>query len=341
MSANNVPASVFQGPIVDKNGQATPAFMRFLQDTMRRTYNSLTNEGQIAQTTPVQGRTEPLASTVKNIDSTGVVEGPGVDLSRPYSNKDFAYINGQVALDAQVKNQLASLHQANNAPTNRTNYCTVDSIDNGTDATIRVYDAVTGTPGTPWDSQVSSVIQGPYPALSQAGFAYATTYYVMYDPVANDFTVSQLFSDSLDDKLIFCGKLTTVASGGGGGTSGGGGTDGGAGGCTEIGTPLEFDAGNTVTLKVVPWDDWFDVQLHRGAGSMRRLSLARGTLVTVFKAVEDLQPGDFVEVENGAIEPVEIVTHSDRKSYKQVPKVKPAGTYRGNGVRLHNMKMAP
>lgn len=152
---------------------------------------------------------------------------------------------------------LTSLHLVNNAQLNTTNYCTVDSVDNGTSATIRVY-GVAGV-GTGWNRQVGSLIvptaPALYPALSQAGASYTTAYYVVFNPDTSVFTVSTSFASVLDDTLIFCGKVTTVAAGGAGGTSGGGGSGGGSGGvCFSGNTKVETPDGprQFYTLPTIP-----------------------------------------------------------------------------------------
>lgn len=141
---------------------------------------------------------------------------------------------------------LTSLHLVNNSQLNTTNFCTVDSVDNGTSATIRVY-GIAGV-GNGWNRQVGNFIvptsPNLYPAMSQAGAAYATDYYVVFDPDARVFTITTSFSAALADNLIFCGKITTVAMGGGGGSTGGGGTDGGPGGvCFSGNTKVKTHTG--------------------------------------------------------------------------------------------------
>jgi hypothetical protein len=131
---------------------------------------------------------------------------------------------------------LASLNLCANGIVNSTNYCTVDSIDNGTTATIRVYGS--GGVGTTWTRQVGVTTLGPYPALSQAGETYATAYYVMFNPDTSVFVVTTNFADILPDGYFWCGKVTTVAAGGAGGSTGGGGGSGGSGGVCFSGNTI-------------------------------------------------------------------------------------------------------
>ncbi len=140
---------------------------------------------------------------------------------------------GQASNDAPINSKnitgiLSSLNLNPNGILNSTNYCTVDSVDNGTTATIRCYGV--GGVGTTWTRQVGSSTFGPYPALSQAGAAYTTDYYVMFNPSVPSFVITTNFADILPDGYFWCGKVTTVNSGGGGGTPGGGGSSGGHGG---------------------------------------------------------------------------------------------------------------
>ena len=132
---------------------------------------------------------------------------------------------------------LRSIAQMFAPPGNSTNFATVDSIDAGASATIRVYG--TGGVGSSWQRQTGNTLVGPdntpntvFPGASLTGFAYTTTYTVFYDTknaVYHVFTAAQ-FSSSLNDEYVFAGQVTTIAHGGGGGTSGGGGNGGGTGG---------------------------------------------------------------------------------------------------------------
>jgi hypothetical protein len=137
---------------------------------------------------------------------------------------------------ANIYGILASLNMNPNGILNSTNYCTVDSIDNGATATIRCYGS--GGVGTTWTRQVGVTTLGPYPALSQAGAAYSTAYYVMFNPDTPAFVVTLNFADILPDGYFWCGKVTTVAAGGAGGSTGGGGGSGGSGGVCFTGNTV-------------------------------------------------------------------------------------------------------
>jgi len=115
-----------------------------------------------------------------------------------------------------------------NVGSNYTNQATVDSVDAGSDVTIRVYGA-TGGPGTAWSRPVGSQVVS-YPATSLYHYSYSTTYWIVYDLDAQIYRVLTDSLSALNDRYVFAGKITTVASGGTGGTAGGGGVMGGGGG---------------------------------------------------------------------------------------------------------------
>lgn len=143
---------------------------------------------------------------------------------------------------ANIDGILASLHLNNNGQLNTTNFCTVDSVYNGVDDTIRVYGSA-GV-GTTWTRKVSNVTLGPYPALSQAGITPDTDYIVMFNPITLVFLVTTSFADSLDDDFIFCGFPHTVKADGTGGVMGGGGSGGNSGGvCFSGNTKVKTHTG--------------------------------------------------------------------------------------------------
>jgi hypothetical protein len=177
---------------------------------------------------------------------------------------------------------LASINQANNAQLNSTNRCTVDSVDNGTNATIRVYGR--GGVGTGWDRIVgSTVFPTPpdlYPALSDAGLAYATFYYVMFNPTDETFLVTTNFSDILPDQYIWCGFPKTVGSGGGGGISGGGGDGGGSGGSCFTGPVKTITVRGFLRFDEANNEEW--VLTRNGFRPARKLKFHyRGELITL------------------------------------------------------------
>lgn len=113
---------------------------------------------------------------------------------------------------------------------NATNFATVDSIDAGLSATIRIYGAAGGV-GTSWQRQNGYGKLQAFPSGTLVGQAYATTFYVMrITTPGGGYVALTALPDTLIDSYIFVGKVTTVASGGAGGVSGGGGVNGGPGG---------------------------------------------------------------------------------------------------------------
>lgn len=114
-----------------------------------------------------------------------------------------------------------------NDPTNTTNFATVDSIDAGSSATVRVYG--TGGVGTSWTRRNGYGGPDPvFPAGTITGLAYTTTYYIAWNGSA--YVAFTSFPNIMPDNYVWAGKVVTVASGGGGGTGGGGGSGGGGGG---------------------------------------------------------------------------------------------------------------
>jgi hypothetical protein len=124
----------------------------------------------------------------------------------------------------QVQSQLSSSGDPGNVPSNTTNFATVDSIDAGADATIRVYG--TGGVGSSWTRQTGFGTE-TYPAGTILHKSYSTTYWVVYDKVGLQYLVFSSSPQALGDNYAFAGSVITVAAGGSGGSSGGGGTNGG------------------------------------------------------------------------------------------------------------------
>ncbi len=106
-----------------------------------------------------------------------------------------------------------------NAPFNNMNNATVDSIDGGTSATVRVYGP--GGVGTGW-TRATGYGSEALPAGTLAGLNYTTVYYVLWNGEAYFATTS--FVTALADNNIWVGTVKTCAAGGTGGTTGGGGS---------------------------------------------------------------------------------------------------------------------
>ncbi|HVB35390.1 MAG TPA: hypothetical protein VNJ52_13600 [Patescibacteria group bacterium] len=252
----------------------------------------------------------------------------------PSSNySPYAYL-GTAANPTAVSGGLASSNDIlANAPSNAVNNATADSIDAGSSATVRVYGP--GGIGSSWTQDYGQGARA-FPAGTITGLAYATTYYIAWDTARQMFVAGANLSEVISDSYAFVGKLTTVASGGVGGSSGGGGASFGPGGCTEVGTPLEFPGGATARVKIEPCGDWIEIELESG----QRLAMARGTLVSVFRRAEELRPGELVEIgREGSVSAIAKAGRSWRASQKMVVSVRPQGTYWANGIRVHNMKL--
>lgn len=224
-----------------------------------------------------------------------------------------------------------------NDPSNTTNQATVDSIDAGTSATVRIY-GMAGVSSS-WPRRVGFSAMPMFPAGTIAGLAYATDYYVMWTgptptyPGASYQAFTALPS-ALPDNYVFAGKVTTVSAGGGGGSSGGGGTGGHASGCCEIGTRLETPPGAQISLRAEECEDWIELDTE----GLHFVAVARNTLVSVFVRAQDLKPGDLLETPNGELVKLHQVKAKKRKSIKQVATVLPGHVYFGGGLRLHNFK---
>lgn len=123
---------------------------------------------------------------------------------------------------------LRSTAAAPNMALNSHNNATVDSIDAGSDATIRVYGP--GGPGNSFVRYDGQTGQTTIPAGTLLHQPYATQLWVIYS-TANGYQAftSAQYQSAIIDGALFAGLVTTVASGGGGGVSGGGSTGGGKG----------------------------------------------------------------------------------------------------------------
>lgn len=157
-----------------------------------------------------------------------------------------------------VSNTFSQINSSGVAPGliyNAPNTATIDSIVNGSTATVRVYGP--GGDGTAY-TQILGGQTLTLPGAHLTGQSFATTYVVQWSTVTSSYLISPAGSSS--DSLIYIGSVTTVASSGTGGSGGGGGR---GSGCTVRGTLLitpegavsnellkaRFDTGATVYLQ--------------------------------------------------------------------------------------------
>lgn len=130
---------------------------------------------------------------------------------------------------------LASANAAPNVAKNTSNDATADSVDAGSNATVRVYGP--GGVGSNWSRFRNGASVASHAAVTFTGKAYSTRFYVAFDTALNTWIISTSYKDTTGDNMIQFSVLT-VASGGGGGSSGGGGTgSGGEGGVDSGGLP--------------------------------------------------------------------------------------------------------
>jgi hypothetical protein len=102
--------------------------------------------------------------------------------------------------------QLRSVAAVPGLQLNSTNFATVDSVDSGTSATIRVYG--NGGVGTAWSRIFGTTTEGPFPSGNVLGLFYDTKYFVMFDG-------TQLFAfttmpPAMPDNYRYVGTVTTV-----------------------------------------------------------------------------------------------------------------------------------
>lgn len=219
-----------------------------------------------------------------------------------------------------------------NVPTNATNNATVDSIDAGSSATIRIYGP--GGVGTGY-TRTTGFGTLTRPAGSITGMPYTTSYWVYYIPASQTFLATTSYIDTLPDGYEWVGTVKTVASGGSGGTSGGGGPSSGPSGCVEEGTFTICPVGTFAER--LPNSDWIELDLGDGV-----LAMAPDTLVSVWKKASELTREDRVEVKGAGWRKPESIMVSRREGFK-IRRTCPGGTYFAGPslARLHNVKYDP
>ena len=147
------------------------------------------------------------------------------------------------------------------------------------------------------------------------------------------FTTQQspnIFQSNTDGRG-YVGQATVNA--GGGGTGGGGGDPPARGGCLVMGTPITVPAGKQFRFFAEECSDWIIVRLKDG----RKIKAARGTMMAVFVAVENLKVNDLAQGTDGSMNPVEGIDFSTDKDFKMHATVE-GGVYGGDGITFHNFK---
>jgi len=153
-------------------------------------------------------------------------------------------------------------------------------------------------------------------------------------PFTSDNSSNQLAASF--DGRGYLGKV--VVNVGGGGTAGGGSDPPADGGCTEIGTPLTFPDGAGVSVAIEPCSEWYEVLYHDGK-TEEKISFACGTLIGMFQRVNDKTM--WAARKDGRTGKIINIHYAERKSWKQVVRVRPQGTYWvGDGEWwVHNAKI--
>lgn len=279
----SIPTPTFgalRGPLVDKSGNPSRAFLKKLQEWEAKLNQAITLFGAISAQAKIQGRTEGIGTTVVNLTSTGKVNSldnvnDGVAFVRTNPNEKAGGGRGFVALDANSRLSSTTHLTANNASNTPTtsNLCT----QSGTSTLILVASFVMQYPFGTVNYNSGSVDPG----------AFGTYYIYADDPTYAGGAVAYLASTANPnitsaEGRIFLGKLTT--SGGGGGGSGG---SGGGGPCfsgktfivTKRGSvPInEIKVGDLVR-SLSGWRKVVSILAHDYDGQMQEMS--RGELVT-------------------------------------------------------------
>lgn len=102
-----------------------------------------------------------------------------------------------------------------NSPTNVTNTATLDSIDAGSNATVRIYGP--GGVGTGY-TRLTGFGSRTRPAGSITGLGYLTLYAILYDTINQIYLATTAYSATIPDNYEWVGTLTTTAHGGASGT---------------------------------------------------------------------------------------------------------------------------
>lgn len=230
-----IPAGLLAAPMVDANGMLTPIWQRWMTETLTRTVSSLTLQGEIASRTPIQGRAEPLAQTVQNVDGTGKVLAAGVgftvdavDDGSTYKRTTVVQVDGATRAAAAIdsNNRLAGSIHNNPVNTSNTPTSAVGMTNDGIHTAVQI----------PASSNQYDFGLVNYHSGSIDPNAFGTWYVFTDDPtfaggiVNYQFSATPVSQTANPGRVVF-GAITTVAAAvkTGGGYSGGT-TPGGGGG---------------------------------------------------------------------------------------------------------------
>ena len=119
-----------------------------------------------------------------------------------------------------------------NIPYNISNTASIDSIQDGSYVTVRIYGP--GGIGTSWENITGAGITTES-AADITGLEFSTTYYIVLDTLG-DYHATTSYSDSLSDAYLPVGSCITLTSAGVGGTPGGGGGGGTGGPRSPVGS---------------------------------------------------------------------------------------------------------
>lgn len=230
--SNPLPLRQIRGPIVDKDGVPTVAFMKWLRDLELKTGPSLNVSGQVQNTTKVSGRTEQIGVTLQNVTSAGKINS----LLNVVADRNTDNITdgtgspltggkrGFVALD--TNNRLTSSLRANalnvsNTPTS----ATVLSNAGGGATSISIASS-TAQFGTGTISYNSGSVD---PGVTGSFFVFADDPTFAGGAITYQFSTSAPNQTASDGRVNF-GKITTSGAASTGGGNTGGTTPGGTGG---------------------------------------------------------------------------------------------------------------
>jgi hypothetical protein len=157
------------------------------------------------------------------LDTTGFVGGSAYEWYVIATNA-IGNSAASAAINTIQLNTSADL--PSNTAANQSNTATIDSIDNGTNATARIYGP--GGVGTGYTRKTGFGDQARTTGTITG--AYSTKYVIYRANGGGAFSISTTAYDAIPDTLESVGAVTMCAAGGAGGTSGGGGSGGGRGG---------------------------------------------------------------------------------------------------------------